>query len=216
MALGRAGTRWRRRPGASTRTRSSSSPAALAAGVVRRAADPAGAEPAGRPRPGGARGGPGAGPSRRRPTPSTWPGRSPRCGIAVGEVATRDFLRSSCSGWPSELDDAEPADGQPTAGPSRTGERHRSVELGRRSAGTDVPDPRATRARPRATRIGPRRSAPRAARGRRPWHAPRPGRPLQPVDEPGDAGAREQHRVGAARSSAAGAPAPRTSWTSTS
>ena len=68
-------------------------PAAVAAGLVRRAADPARAEPPGRPRPGAVRARTAAGTERlhrRHRVPHPRGGRAARS--RLGEVATRDFL----------------------------------------------------------------------------------------------------------------------------
>ena len=94
-------------------------PAAQPAGLVRRAADPARAEPAGRPRPGRRWSRTGSGPSGPSPTPSTWRARSPRCGSrcrtsrpATSSAPSCATCWTSCAGRPARR---RPGPGVPRA-----------------------------------------------------------------------------------------------------
>ena len=106
-------------------------PVAVPAGVVRRSADPARAEPAGAARQGDR----GAGPSGQRPGHADMEFLAREVAslrMAVGEVATRDFLRSELRSLLCELDAAtrRPASRTPGPGPR-----------GRRRAWADSPSP---------------------------------------------------------------------------
>ena len=144
---------------------------------LRGAADPAGAEPAGRPGPAGDGGGPAAGQRCRRRTPSTWPGRSRRCGSRMGEVATRDFLRSELARLAEELDEAAQRR-------QRLERRQQDRTAGRRSAA--APTMAAGRAARRpGRRLRPDaagRHRPRPAAGRIDWLTP--ARPAAAADAP--------------------------------
>ena len=67
------------------------------AGVVRRAADPARAEPPGRPRPGGPRAGPLPATSATSPTPSSSPARSPPCASPCASRRPATSCAPSCA-----------------------------------------------------------------------------------------------------------------------
>ena len=104
-------------------------PDPLPAGLVRRAADPARAEPAGRPRPRAIEQDRSA-PSATSPTPSTSPARSPRCASRMGDVATRDFVRSELRDLLEELEER----GSRCADVRQTTARRRPTGLRRTSA----------------------------------------------------------------------------------
>ena len=72
-------------------------PVAVAAGLLRRAADPVGAEPAGRPGPAAWRR-TGGGPRMQKADTDTWPGRSPPCG---SRSARWPPATSSAPSWPA-------------------------------------------------------------------------------------------------------------------
>ena len=75
-------------------------PDPVVAGVLRGAADPARAEPAGRPGPARRWRRTGGGRRCRRPTPSTWPARSPRCGSRSARWRPATSSAPSWAGWP--------------------------------------------------------------------------------------------------------------------
>ena len=71
----------------------------------------------------------GPGRARSAPTPSTWPASWPRCASAVGELATRDFIRG-------ELEPAHRGDRGRTG---RSARRTRSAATGRPSRPSPPP-----------------------------------------------------------------------------
>ncbi len=82
-------------------------PDAVAPGVLRRPADPARAEPAGRPGPGQPRTGPQAGRAQHRRHRVPDPRGRRRCGSGLGEVATRDWIRSELQDLLKEMDERQ-------------------------------------------------------------------------------------------------------------
>ena len=98
LALARLERPGRGRACGSTPTRSSSCTLMLvAAGVLRRAADPARAEPPGRPRPGVATSRTAPATSATSPTPSTSPARSPRCASPSARSPPATSSAPSCA-----------------------------------------------------------------------------------------------------------------------
>ena len=137
-------------------------PGLLHPGRLRRAADPAGAEPAGRPRPRAGRGGPRPGRRRPAPTPSTWPASWPSLRVAVGELATRDFIRSELTRLVEGGDDGEKREKK-----AKKKREQRSTRLGDRREPRDTADrrPRARTPSPDRgrVRVRPRRRSARCS-----------------------------------------------------
>ena len=121
-------------------------PDALLAGLVRGAAHPAGAEPAGRPGPARAWRRTGGGPRLRRRTPSTWPARSPRCASRWARWRPATSSASELNRLSEEVDESISAAGADHAPTPRVPKAIRKEQrrMARREASAN---PRHTQAR---------------------------------------------------------------------